>query len=83
MKQQLVEPDHLMLVVYLHHNGTSAFSAMTLDTAIILEQNGPTTFLRLRRPADDELENFTITDMKDEKNGITTSSLNLWMHDFL
>ena len=51
---------------HLDHTEQSTFSIITEETEIKLEQFGPTAFVQLRRPTEDELETLPILDITGE-----------------
>ena len=52
----------------LDHNGSSTFSIITPNLSCILQSNGPTAYLPLRRPTTEELDNLydDIIDITDD-----------------
>ena len=49
----------------MDHSGQSTFSLHTDGVALPLTSYGPTVFLHVHRPTEDELQNLEITDITD------------------
>ena len=53
--------------LHLDHTNQSTFSTITGDHELRLEQFGPTAFIQLRRPTEDELETLAPVDITGEE----------------